>query len=129
MHVARNEVEYQNGDRGCGDPATQGVRLGEGFDAISAPSTLRWRQASTRRRCSSGWPAINVSVRTGASSCVRQLATTDADGRTETVTADDLFYWPPGHNVKVDADAEIVMFSPQHEHTAVIDHMIAKTRG
>jgi hypothetical protein len=31
--------------------------------------------------------------------------------------------------VRVDADAEIVMFSPQHEHTAVIDHMIAKTRG
>lgn len=24
----------------------------------------------------------------------------------------------------VDADAEIIMFSPQHKHTAVIDHMI-----
>ncbi|TAJ41826.1 MAG: cupin domain-containing protein [Reyranella sp.] len=58
-----------------------------------------------------------------------QLTTTDAAGKQETVSTNDLFYWPPGHNVKVDADAEIVMFSPQHEHSLVIDHMIAKTRG
>lgn len=58
-----------------------------------------------------------------------QLATTDAKGVEEIVDANDLFYWPPGHNVKVNADAEIVMFSPQHEHTHVINHMIEKTRG
>jgi hypothetical protein len=58
-----------------------------------------------------------------------QVTTTDAAGRQETVRADDLFYWPPGHNVRVDADAEIVMFSPQHEHSHVINHMIAKTKG
>ena len=58
-----------------------------------------------------------------------QLTTTDANGVQETVKAHDLFYWPPGHNVKVDADAEIVMFSPQHEHSQVIDHMIAKAGG
>lgn len=52
-----------------------------------------------------------------------QLTTTDAAGQQETVQANDLFYWPPGHNVRVDADAEIVMFSPQHEHTRVIEHM------
>lgn len=56
-----------------------------------------------------------------------QITTTDAKGARETVSANDLFYWPPGHNVKVDADAEIVMFSPQREHTRVIDHMIKKT--
>jgi hypothetical protein len=55
-----------------------------------------------------------------------ELTTTDEYGLQETVTTHDLFYWPPGHNVKVTQDAEIVMFSPQHEHTAVIDHMIAK---
>lgn len=55
-----------------------------------------------------------------------QLTTTDAKGATETVNANDLFYWPPGHNVRVDADAEIVMFSPQHQHSHVIDHMRAK---
>ena len=58
-----------------------------------------------------------------------QITTTDAKGARETVNANDLFYWPPGHNVKVDVDAEIVMFSPQREHTEVIDHMIAKVKG
>ena len=56
-----------------------------------------------------------------------QLTTTDANGARETVNAHDLFYWPAGHNVRVDADAEIVMFSPQREHSHVIDHMIKAT--
>ena len=58
-----------------------------------------------------------------------QLTTTDAAGAKETVGANDLFYWPPGHNVKVDADAEIIMFRPQHEHSHVISHMIEMTKG
>jgi hypothetical protein len=58
-----------------------------------------------------------------------QLTTTAANGARETVNANDLFYWPPGHNVKVDADAEIVMFSPQREHSHVINHMIGKLKG
>jgi hypothetical protein len=58
-----------------------------------------------------------------------RLTTTDANGSQETVSANDLFYWPPGHNVRVEADAEIVMFSPQHEHSEVIDHMIARVQG
>ena len=58
-----------------------------------------------------------------------QLTTTDDQGVQETVNANDLFYWPPGHNVRVDEDAEIVMFSPQHEHSIVINHMIEKTKG
>ena len=58
-----------------------------------------------------------------------QLTTTDANGARETVNANDLFYWPPGHNVKVDADAEIVMFSPQREHSHVIEHMIEKVKA
>lgn len=58
-----------------------------------------------------------------------QLTTTDADGARETVTANDLFYWPSGHNVKVDADAEFVMFSPQREHGEVIEHMRRKVNA
>jgi hypothetical protein len=58
-----------------------------------------------------------------------EITTTAADGTTETVRANDLFYWPPGHNVRVDADAEIVMFSPEREHCEVIDHMIEKVRA
>jgi len=55
-----------------------------------------------------------------------RITTTDGKGAQETVAANDLFYWPPGHNVRVDEDAEIIMFSPQHEHSHVINHMIEK---
>lgn len=48
------------------------------------------------------------------------------DGTTERCTTGDVFYWPPGHSVRVERDAEVVMFSPQAEHTAVLDHMLAK---
>lgn len=58
-----------------------------------------------------------------------QITTTDAAGKQETVRTNDLFYWPPGHNVRVDADAEIIMFSPQHEHSQVIDHMIQMAKA
>lgn len=57
------------------------------------------------------------------------LTTTDASGGEETVQEQDLFYWPPGHNVRVDDDAEIVMFSPQAEHSHVIEHMVAMVKG
>lgn len=58
-----------------------------------------------------------------------QITTTNTKGTQETVKANDLFYWPPGHNIKVDADAEIIMFSPQNEHSHVINHMIEKVKS
>lgn len=45
------------------------------------------------------------------------------DGKQETVSAGDLFYWPPGHTVRVERDAEVILFSPQAEHCAVLDHI------
>ncbi len=57
-----------------------------------------------------------------------QLTTTDAKGTEESFSEKELFYWPAGHNVKVKEDAELIMFSPQHEHTIVIDHMIEKVK-
>ena len=38
----------------------------------------------------------------------------------------DLFYWPPGHSVRADEDTDIVMFSPQKEHSEVIKHILRK---
>jgi hypothetical protein len=58
-----------------------------------------------------------------------KLIVTDAQGGQETATTNDLFYWPPGHNVRVEDDAEIIMFSPEHEHSQVIDHMIEKVKA
>ncbi len=57
------------------------------------------------------------------------LTATDANGEKEEVNSNELFYWPPGHNIKVTKDAEIVMFSPQHEHTQVINHMKEKVKA
>ena len=58
-----------------------------------------------------------------------QLTVTYADGSMELINGGDLFYWPPGHTVKVGEDAEVILFSPQHEHSLVIDHMLAKMAG
>lgn len=55
-----------------------------------------------------------------------ELTVTYADGKREVINGGDLFYWPPGHTVKVGKDAEVILFSPQHEHGEVIDHMRAK---
>ena len=57
------------------------------------------------------------------------LTVTYADGGSEALNGGDLFYWPPGHTVKVGEDAEVILFSPQHEHSAVIDHMLGKMAG
>jgi hypothetical protein len=57
------------------------------------------------------------------------LVVTFADGTNENVLAGDLFYWPPGHTVRVAEDAEVILFSPEREHSDVIDHMLAKMAG
>lgn len=45
------------------------------------------------------------------------------DGTIDMVQGGDLFYWPPGHTVKVDEDAELLMFSPAREHLEVLEHV------
>ena len=55
-----------------------------------------------------------------------EVVVTYNDGGEERCAGGDLFYWPPGHSVRVEADAELVMFSPQAEHTPVLDHIVAK---
>jgi len=47
----------------------------------------------------------------------------------ETCSMGDLFYWPPGHSVRVVEDAEVILFSPQVEHGTILDHMLAKMSG
>lgn len=52
-----------------------------------------------------------------------QVTVTYQDGQQETVSEGDLFYWPPGHSVRVERDAEVILFSPQAEHIKVVDHL------
>jgi hypothetical protein len=55
-----------------------------------------------------------------------EVTVTYQDGATETLTGGDLFYWPPGHTVRVSRNAEVILFSPQHEHGLVLDHLLAQ---
>ena len=55
-----------------------------------------------------------------------ELVVNYTDASDETCSGSDIFYWPPGHSVRVTADAEVILFSPQAEHTHVLDHMFAK---
>ena len=51
------------------------------------------------------------------------------DGSADTCSGGDIFYWPPGHSVRVTEDAEVILFSPQDEHVQVLDHMLAKMQA
>jgi len=58
-----------------------------------------------------------------------EVVVTYTDGTSEKVVEGDLFYWPPGHTVRVDRDAEVILFSPQHEHVEVVDHLARQLAG
>ena len=48
---------------------------------------------------------------------------TDTDTDTERCVTGDVFHWPAGHSVRADSDTELILFSPQHEHGEVLDHV------
>ncbi len=54
------------------------------------------------------------------------VVTSYADGSTERCSAGDLYFWPAGHSVRVERDAELIMFSPQVSHGPVMDHISGK---
>lgn len=55
-----------------------------------------------------------------------ELVVAYSDGSIERCTTGDCFFWPAGHSVRVEQDAEVILFSPAEEHAAVIDHMKAR---
>lgn len=58
-----------------------------------------------------------------------EVVITYTNETSETCVGGDLFYWPPGHSVRVVRDAEVILFSPQVEHGDVMNHMIATMAG
>jgi len=128
MRVAKDDVEVRMNIPGAvvrqrrnfGDVSGYGRISGEYFSLAKGVDTTPLFQGLEGNLCQCPHWGFVLNGR---------ITTTDASGKQETVTADDLFYWPPGHNVRVDEDASIVMFSPEHEHSQVIDHMIKKTGG
>lgn len=128
MHVAKDNVDIKMAIPGAVLRQQTGFGSVRGFDRISCEyfslaagvDTTPLFQGLDGNACQCPHWGFVLSGR---------LTTIDASGGRETVAANDLFYWPPGHNVLVEADAEVVMFSPQDEHTHVIDHMRAKVAG
>ena len=53
-----------------------------------------------------------------------RLVVSFVDGSEATCREGEIFYWAPGHSVRVIDDAEVVLFSPEAEHVAVLDHML-----
>ena len=51
---------------------------------------------------------------------------TYADGSEETVSAGEVYYWPPGHTVRVDEDYESIEFSPSGEMGELVEHLKGK---
>jgi len=128
MKISKDDVTVQmeipgaviRQQKGFGDAGSFGTISGEYFTLAAGVDTTPLFQGLEGNLCQCPHWGYVLSG---------SITTTDADGVQETVAANDLFYWPPGHNVKVDADAEIIMFSPQREHSHVIDHMIEKVSG
>ena len=122
MHTAKDDVDIKMQIPGAvlrqqldfGDATGFGKISGEYFSLAAGVDTTPLFQGLQGNACQC--PHWGFVVR-------GQITTTSESGEKETVRANDLFYWPPGHNVMVESDADIVMFSPQHEHTHVIDHM------
>lgn len=52
-----------------------------------------------------------------------RVVVTYTDGTEDTCVTGDVFHWPAGHSVRVEQDAEVILFSPHLEHLAVMDHM------
>jgi hypothetical protein len=128
MRISKNDVDVKMEIPGAvirqqtdfGDVTGYGKISGEYFTLAAGVDTTPLFQGLDGNACQCPHWGYVLSGR---------ITTTSADGTEETVNPADLFYWPPGHNVRVDADAEIIMFSPQDEHTTVIDHMREKVSG
>ena len=57
------------------------------------------------------------------------LKVTYTNGEVDQVVQGDLFYWPPGHTLEAEKDTDFILFSPQHEHDQVMDHVLRKLAG
>lgn len=125
MHIAKEDVPVKIGAPGVaarqlvdfGDATGYGKISGEFFSLPAGMDITPLLQGLEGDLCQS--PHWGYVIK-GA------VTVSYADGSQEAVRANDIFYWPPGHTVRVDEDADVILFSPQHEHTRVLDHMIAK---
>jgi hypothetical protein len=125
MHIAKQDIPVRIDVPGAvtrqktnfGDPTGYGMISGEYFSLAAGTDISPLLQGLEGDLCQSPhWGYVLQG----------ELTVTYADGSHEVTNSGDLFYWPPGHTVKVGQDAEVILFSPQDEHSEVIDHMLKK---
>ena len=123
MHIAKQDIPVRIDVPGAvarqktnfGDPTGYGMISGEYFSLAAGTDISPLLQGLEGDLCQSPhWGYVLQG----------ELTVTYADGSHEVTNSGDLFYWPPGHTVKVGQDAEVILFSPQDEHSEVIDHML-----
>lgn len=128
MHLSKNDVPVKMAVPGAtarqltgfGDASAYGAMAGEYFSLGAGTDIAPLLHGLEGDACQAPhWGYIIAG----------QVVVTYTDGTEETCRESDLFYWPEGHSVRVERDAEVILFSPQHEHTTVLDHMLAKIAG
>ncbi len=112
MHIAKSEVPVRLSVPRATARQTADFGDATGFGKM-AGEYFRSRRARTSR-AASGTSGRPVPVPALGLRAQGRVTVTYTGGDTETVAGGDLFYWPPGHSVRVDEDAEIVLFSPRH---------------
>ena len=125
MRIAKNDVPVKVDAPGAtarqqtdfGDATGYGTMGGEYFSFAAGTDITPLLEGLEGNLCQS--PHWGYIVEGG-------LTVTFGDGTQEETQAGDLFYWPPGHTVRADKDTNFVLFSPQHEHTEVINHVNKK---
>lgn len=122
MHIAKNNVPERMNVPGAivrqeldfGDASGYGKMAGEYFSLAAGTDIAPLLKGLEGDLCQSPhWGFLAEG----------EVTVSYATGEEETVNSGDLFYWPPGHSVRVGKDAEIVLFSPQAEHCRVVDHL------
>ena len=128
MRIAKNDVPVKIDAPGAvarqstdfGDATSYGTISGEYFSLATGTDMTPLLHGLENNLCQSPhWGYLLEGT----------LTVSFADDTQETVNGGDLFYWPPGHTIRADADAEIILFSPQHEHNEVMDHIRTKMQG
>ena len=128
MHITKDEIPVKidvpgakaRQAEGFGDPSGFGTIGAEYFSLGAGTDIAPLLRGLTGDGCHAPHWGYMISGR---------LVVTYTDGTEETCAGNDLFHWPPGHSIRVIDDTEVVLFSPQEEHTDVMDHMLGKMQG
>lgn len=125
MHIAKSDIPavlsvpgaVARQLTGFGDATGYGKMAGEYFSFGAGTDIAQLLQGLEGNLCQS--PHWGYVLEGG-------ITVTYTDGSTEAVAGGELFYLPPGHSVASLHGAEIVLFSPQNEHCAVVEHIREK---